>query len=675
MKPRKEDQLRVEKLSTLLRSHSYKYHVLDAPEIEDSEYDVLFQELLSLEEKFPELLSKASPTQRIGSKPLSGFKKITHGSQMLSLDNAFSIKDLKDFDKRVKERLVLDEDLEYCCEPKLDGVAVNLIYKNGFLDKAATRGDGTTGEDITHNIKTLHSVPLELLKNKDVPAVPTSLEIRGEVFIESSEFKKINRKLEEEEKKPFANPRNAAAGSLRQLDPKITASRPLKLFIHGYGGSDSSIEEVPNNQFGMLQLFKKWGLPINPETVTANGIESCIDYFSKIETKRKTLPYEIDGVVYKVNNFDLQQRMGKVSRAPRWAIARKFPAETGKTVINSISFQVGRLGSITPVADLEPIKVGGVTISNASLHNFDEIDRLDVREGDVVIIKRAGDVIPQVTKVDLKDSVKRKSKIKQPKTCPSCNSELFRDEGVAALRCLKGQECPAQLVEVIKHFVSRNAMNIDGLGDKIIRLFIDKKIIKTVSDLYKIKEVDIISLEGFASKSSSNLIKSIKASKDTSLQRFIYALGIREVGEATAFNLASNFKEIKRLMQASKEDLIEINDIGPVAADFIFDFFSDKNSIELVDELISLGLKLTPPQTDNSSKFSGKTIVITGSFTSFSRNELKEQLIIRGAKVTSSISAKTDFLISGEKPGSKLSKAEDLNIKTLNEKEVIDLLI
>jgi len=675
MKPRKEDQLRVEKLSTLLRSHSYKYHVLDAPEIEDSEYDVLFQELLSLEEKFPELLSKASPTQRIGSKPLSGFKKITHGSQMLSLDNAFSIKDLKDFDKRVKERLVLDEDLEYCCEPKLDGVAVNLIYKNGFLDKAATRGDGTTGEDITHNIKTLHSVPLELLKNKDVPAVPTSLEIRGEVFIESSEFKKINRKLEEEEKKPFANPRNAAAGSLRQLDPKITASRPLKLFIHGYGGSDSSIEEVPNNQFGMLQLFKKWGLPINPETETANGIESCIDYFSKIERKRKTLPYEIDGVVYKVNNFDLQQRMGKVSRAPRWAIARKFPAETGKTVINSISFQVGRLGSITPVADLEPIKVGGVTISNASLHNFDEIDRLDVREGDVVIIKRAGDVIPQVTKVDLKDSVKRKSKIKQPKTCPSCNSELFRDEGVAALRCLKGQECPAQLVEVIKHFVSRNAMNIDGLGDKIIRLFIDKKIIKTVSDLYKIKEVDIISLEGFASKSSSNLIKSIKASKDTSLQRFIYALGIREVGEATAFNLASNFKEIKRLMQASKEDLIEINDIGPVAADFIFDFFSDKNSIELVDELISLGLKLTPPQTDNSSKFSGKTIVITGSFTSFSRNELKEQLIIRGAKVTSSISAKTDFLISGEKPGSKLSKAEDLNIKTLNEKEVIDLLI
>ena len=674
MKPKKEDQLRVEKLSTLIRTHSYKYHVLDEPEIEDSEYDVLFQELLSLEEKFPELLSESSPTQRVGSKPLSGFTKITHGSQMLSLDNAFSIKDLEDFDKRIKERLGLEEDVEYCCEPKLDGVAVNLFYKEGFLDKAATRGDGTIGEDITHNIKTLPSVPLELLRNKEVATIPASLEVRGEVFIETSDFKKINKKLEEEERKPFANPRNAAAGSLRQLDPKITASRPLKLFIHGYGSSDSPVEEIPNNQFEILQLFKKWGLPVNPETETVSGIESCVEYFSKIESKRKALLYEIDGVVYKVNNFNLQQRMGKVTRAPRWAIARKFPAETGKTVINSISFQVGRLGSITPVADLEPVKVGGVTISNASLHNFDEIDRLDVREGDVVIIKRAGDVIPQVTKVDLKNSVKRKPKIKQPKTCPSCNSELFRDEGVAALRCLKGQECPAQLVEVIKHFVSRNAMNIDGLGDKIIRLFIEKKIIKSVSDLYKIKEEDIISLEGFASKSSSNLIESIKTSKDTSLQRFIYALGIREVGDATALNLAINFNDINRLMEVSQEDLIEINDIGPVAAGFIHDYFSDKRSIELVNELILLGLKLSPPQTDNSSKFSGKTIVITGSFTSFSRNELKEQLIVRGAKVTSSISTKTDFLISGEKPGSKLSKAEELNIKTLNEQEVIDLL-
>ena len=674
MKPKKEDHLRVKKLSALIRNHSYKYHVLDEPEIEDSKYDQLFQELLSLEQKFPELLSKTSPTQRIGSKPSAGFKKITHGMPMLSLDNAFSIKDLEDFDKRITERLVLKEDLEYCCEPKLDGVAVNLFYKKGVLDKAATRGDGTIGEDITHNIKTLPSVPLELIKNEEIAKIPNSLEVRGEVFIESFEFKKINEYSKESGKRIFANPRNAAAGSLRQLDPEVTASRPLKLFIHGYGTSDSSPENIPNNQFDMLQLFKMWGFPTNPEVKVAIGINTCIEYFSYIEDKRKELSYEIDGVVYKVNKFNFQQRLGKVSRAPRWAIARKFPAETGKTRVNSISYQVGRLGSVTPVAELEPIKVGGVTISNASLHNFDEVDRLDVREGDVVIIKRAGDVIPQVTKVDLKDSVKRKPKTKLPKICPSCGSELFREEGEAALRCVKAQECPAQLVEIIKHFVSRNAMNIEGLGDKIIRLLIDNKIINNVSDLYKIKEEDIIKLEGFASKSSSNLINSIGSSKETSLQRFVYALGIREVGEATALNLALNFNDIKDLIKASREDLLEINDIGPVAADFIKDYFKNTENIELVNEFISLGFQLSPPKKDDSSNFSGKTIVITGSFTTYSRNELKEQLITRGAKVTSSVSNKTDFLISGEKPGSKFSKAQELQVKILDEQEAIDLL-
>ena len=424
----------------------------------------------------------------------------------------------------------------------------------------------------------------------------------------------------------------------------------------------------------MLQLFKMWGFPTNPEVKVAIGINTCIEYFSYIEDKRKELPYEIDGVVYKVNKFNFQQRLGKVSRAPRWAIARKFPAETGKTRVNSISYQVGRLGSVTPVAELEPIKVGGVTISNASLHNFDEVDRLDVREGDVVMIKRAGDVIPQVTKVDLKDSVKRKPKTKLPKICPSCGSELFREEGEAALRCLKAQECPAQLVEIIKHFVSRNAMNIEGLGDKIIRLLINNKIINNVSDLYKIKEEDIIKLEGFASKSSSNLINSIGSSKKTSLQRFVYALGIREVGEATALNLALNFNDIKDLIKASREDLLEINDIGPVAADFINDYFTNTENVELVNEFISLGFKLSPPKKDDSSNFSGKTIVITGSFTTYSRNELKEQLITRGAKVTSSVSNKTDFLISGEKPGSKFSKAQELQVKILDEQEAINLL-
>ena len=674
MKPGSEEKLRLKELKSLIQLHSYKYHILDDPEIEDSEYDKIFQEIILLEKKYPRLVTKSSPTQRVGSKPAKGFKKIAHGSPMLSLDNAFSIKDLEDFDGRVKERLVLNEDLEYCCEPKLDGVAVNLFYKKGIFEKAATRGDGAIGEDITHNIKTLPTIPLELLKNKNVVKLPNSLEVRGEVFIETTEFRDINKFLKASENKTFANPRNAAAGSLRQLDPGITASRPLKLFVHGYGTSDLPPNDIPNSQFEILQLFKSWGLPINPETKNVVGIKECIEYFSYMEDKRKKLSYEIDGVVYKVNKFTLQQRLGKVARAPRWAIARKFPAETGKTIVNSISFQVGRLGSITPVADLEPIKVGGVTIANASLHNFDEVDRLDVRKGDFVIIKRAGDVIPQITRVEIKDFVKRKRKTKQPKICPSCSSELFREEGEAALRCVKGQECPDQLVEIIKHFVSRKAMNIEGLGDKIIRLLIDNKIINNVSDLYKIKEEDIINLERFASKSSSNLINSIRSSKETSLQRFIYALGIREVGEATALNLALNFNDIKDLIKVSKEDLLEINEIGPVVADFIIDYFTNTKNVELVNEFISLGFKLSLPKKDNSSNFFGKTIVLTGSFTTYSRNELKDQLITRGAKVTSSVSNKTDFLISGEKPGSKLSKAQELQIKVLDEQEAIDLL-
>ena len=674
MRSKKEDKLQIDQLVSLIRKHSYKYHVLDEPEIEDHEYDKLFQELLLLEKKFPELLSKTSPSQRVGSKPASGFEKIPHGSPMLSLDNAFNQKELEDFDKRIKERLMLDEDLEYCCEPKLDGVAVNLFYRNGVLEKAATRGDGTVGEDVTHNIKTLPSIPLELLSNKDSPKVPGSLEVRGEVFIETTEFKMINRSLKESGGRSFANPRNAAAGSLRQLNPEVTASRPLKLFIHGYGSSDLPEKVLPSNQFQMLQLFQLWGLPINIDTKVVKGIKACNEYFLTTEGMRKTLSYEIDGVVYKVNELKLQKRLGKVARAPRWAIARKFAAETGKTVVSSITFQVGRLGSITPVAELKPLKVGGVTISNASLHNFDEIDRLDVREGDAVIIKRAGDVIPQISKVDIKGSGKRKNKIKKPNKCPSCGGSLYRDEGAAALRCKKGEKCPAQLIEIIKHFVSRNALNIDGLGDKIIRLLIKKKLITDVSDLYEIKENDLVKLDGFASKSASNLITSIKSSKDTSFQRFIYALGIREVGEATALNLALNFTDLKKLMTASIEDLLGINEIGPVAANFIKDYFTCSNNINLVNKLISQGFKLSSPKTDLSSAFSRKTVVITGSFSSFSRNELKEELINRGARVTNSITNKTDYLISGEKPGSKLSKAKELEIKILFEKEILALL-
>lgn len=670
MKQKKEDKLRIKEISDLIREHAHNYHVLDDPVIEDSEYDKLFQELLLLEGKFPELISKTSPSQRVGSKPLDGFSKVNHGTPMLSLENAFQGKDLEDFDKRVRERLLTEDSIEYCCEPKLDGVAVNLFYEKGILSKAATRGDGAVGEDITHNIRTLPSVPLELIAEEGGTKIPNLLELRGEVFIEILEFKKINEYFEKTGNKVFANPRNAAAGSLRQLDPAITASRPLKFFIHGYGTSDFSNNEIPTNQFDMLKLLKSWGFPVNPEIKIVLGIEACKKYFKEIETKRESLPYEIDGVVYKVNNFNLQKRLGNMSRAPRWAIAMKFPAETAKTSVNKISFQVGRLGSITPVAELAPTKVGGVTISNASLHNFDEVERLDVREGDEVIIKRAGDVIPQITKV-VSNSVKRKSKLKLPRSCPSCGSKLVREEGFSALRCTKGEDCPDQLIEIIKHFVSRNAMNIEGLGDKIIRLLIQKGLVEKISDLYKIKKENIISLEGFGSKSSSNLVNSIQFSKQTSLQRFIYALGIREVGEATALNLALNFENIENLMKARKDELIEINDIGPIAADYIFDYFSNKKSLKLLKELHSLGLKLSSPSKDSSSSFSGKTLVLTGTFSSLSRSELKENLIIKGAKVSSSISSKTDFLIRGDNPGSKVSRAEELKIKILSEDEFL----
>ena len=674
MKPEAADKLRVAQLSEEIREHSYLYHVLDDPSIEDSDYDALFQELISLEKKFPNLILSSSPTQRVGSQPAPGFNKISHTTPMLSLDNAFNSEDVEDFDRRVKERLLQDGDLEYCCEPKLDGVAVNLFYEKGELRKAATRGDGSIGEDITHNIKTLPSLPLKLLKRAKQDRLPNNLEVRGEVFIEIKDFKALNNNLRKQGLKEFANPRNAAAGSLRQLNPEITASRPLKLYIHGYGSSDAKEDGFVRNQYEMLQLLNSWGFPVNLDTKISKGLNECNKYFSFIEHKRENLDYEIDGVVYKVNEFGLQNKLGKVSRAPRWAIARKFPAETASTLVESVSFQVGRLGSITPVADLRPVKVGGVTISNASLHNFDEIERLDVRQGDQVIVKRAGDVIPQITKVITNPDKKRRSKIKVPQKCPSCGSDLERDEGVSALRCINSQECPSQLIEMIKHFVSRNALNIDGLGDKIIRLFINRRLIKDVSDLFSLKKEDLISLEGFGEKSADNLIKSIDLSKKTNFQRFIYALGIREVGETTALNLSLYYQDIDSLVRATQDELMEINDIGPVAAKFIYEYFSNSNSIQLVQNLILKGVQISSNKLKEDTRVSNKTIVITGSLNSLSRSQLKEELIKKGAKVSSSISKKTDLLICGEKPGSKRKKAEDLKIEILFEEDVIKLL-
>ena len=672
MKSKSEVRLRIKELCSSIYKHSHRYHVLDDPMISDKEFDLLFTELLSLESKFPEFISENSPTQRVGSKLAEGFQKIQHEEPMLSLENAFDDKELVEFERRIKDRLLVDGELDFCCEPKIDGVAVNLQYQNGGLFKAATRGDGKVGEDILHNIKTIATLPLVL--SEESLTIPELIEIRGEIYIETKDFEDLNKGLREKGEKLFANPRNAAAGSLRQLDPKITSTRPLKLFVHGVGAASTKNSVLPETQFEMLKVLSNWGLPTNSENRLVSGIKGCINYFKKNQESRKLFPYEIDGIVFKVDKFNLQMELGNISRAPRWAIARKFPSETGTSCIKSISFQVGRVGSITPVAELEPVKVGGVVISHASLHNFDEINRLDIRVGDEVLLKRAGDVIPQIVKVYVHKRVKKLAKVQPPKVCPSCQNKLIKEEGGSILRCIAHQECPSQKVEAIKHFVSRDAMNIDGLGEKIITQLVDKNLITDISDLYLLNQEQLLELEGFAEKSAFKLIDSIERSKRTSLSRFIYSLGIREVGESTALNLAVYYGTLNHFFNAREEDLLEIKDIGPIATKFICDFLNNKPSRQIISKLLSSGVEATPSLERSNQKLSGKTIVITGSFNSFSRNKLKEELIQFGANVTSSISSTTDILLVGENPGSKAQKAESLGIQVMYEKELSRLV-
>ena len=663
---------RVIELHKLINFHSYNYHSLDSPSIEDHEYDALFNELLNLEAEYPSYKYSYSPSQRVGSEPLEGFVKVEHLAPMLSLDNAFNSDDMHDFNKRILDRLTGKEAISYSCEPKLDGIAVNLLYKNGYIEKATTRGDGKVGEDITHNVKTINSIPLSLMN--DESELPNLIEIRGEVFIEKDDFDSNNKKAAKLGQKTFANPRNAAAGSLRQLDPSVTASRPLKFFAHGVGFIDKGNFELPESQSDTLSLYKAWGLPTNPLSDVVSNIEECEDYFEKVSNQRQKLPYEIDGVVFKVNDLKDQITLGQVSRAPRWAIARKFPAEVGTTLVKKISFQVGRVGSITPVAEFEPVNIGGVIVSHASIHNFDEIERLDVREGDTVKVKRAGDVIPQIISVELDKRPNDSKKISSPKRLPCCKKDLIKVEGEAILRCTAGLDCPAQKTGSLIHFVSRNAINIDGLGERIIDLLVEQGLVSNFADLFRLKKDDIIELEGFGDKSASNLINSIQGSKETTLSRFIYSLGIREVGEATALNLALNFNNITAFLDASKDDLLEINDIGPVASNFILEFLAEKENIKLVKDLLNLGVNPEEVRIEDNHPFSSKSIVITGSFTNIARSQLKEELIRVGARVTSSVSAKTDFLVAGEKPGSKLKKATDLGIKVLEEEEALMLL-
>ena len=663
---------RVIELHKLINFHSYNYHSLDSPSIEDHEYDALFNELLNLEAEYPSYKYSYSPSQRVGSEPLEGFVKVEHLAPMLSLDNAFNSDDMHDFNKRILDRLTGKEAISYSCEPKLDGIAVNLLYKNGYIEKATTRGDGKVGEDITHNVKTINSIPLSLMN--DESELPNLIEIRGEVFIEKDDFDSNNKKAAKLGQKTFANPRNAAAGSLRQLDPTVAASRPLKFFAHGIGFIDKGNFELPKSQSDTLKLYKAWGLPTNPLSDVVSNIEECEDYFEKVSNQRQKLPYEIDGVVFKVNDLKDQITLGQVSRAPRWAIARKFPAEVGTTFVKKISFQVGRVGSITPVAEFEPVNIGGVIVSHASIHNFDEIERLDVREGDTVRVKRAGDVIPQIISVDIGKRKKTSTEVQPPDSCPSCDGKLIKPDGEAILRCTAGLSCPAQKCESLIHFVSRNALNIDGLGERIIDLLVERGLVSNFADLFKLKKDDILKLDGFRDKSATNLLDSINAAKDTTLARFIYSLGIREVGEATALNLALNFNNIAAFLVATEEDLLEINDIGPVASKFILEFLSKKENIKLVNDLLHLGVSPEDIKIEDNHPFSSKSIVITGSFTNIARSQLKEELIRVGARVTSSVSAKTDFLVSGEKPGSKLKKATDLGIKILEEEEALKLL-
>ncbi len=659
---------RVDELRAEIERHNRSYHTLDDPQIPDSEYDRLMRELQGLEAQHPELLTPDSPTQRVGSEPLSSFASVAHKVPMLSLDNAFSEQEMIDFDRRVRERLKSDQEIEYIAEPKLDGLAVSLRYEGGVLVQAATRGDGRQGEDVTHNVRTIATLPLRLSGS----GWPQVLEVRGEVFMPRAGFEEMNRRAREAGEKEFANPRNAAAGSLRQLDSKVTAQRPLALFCYGFGEiSDAPLAPTHSESIAMLG---KWGLPVSPELQLVSGIGACIAYYQKLEQRRDSLGYDIDGVVFKVDRLDLQQRLGFVSRAPRWAIAQKFPAQEEMTRLLDIDVQVGRTGAITPVARLEPVTVAGVTVTNATLHNADEVERKDLRIGDSVIIRRAGDVIPQVVKVVLDRRPAGSKPFEMPQRCPACGSELMRDADAAVWRCSGGLYCPAQLKESIKHFASRSAMDIEGLGDKLIEQLVDRGVLASPADLYDLQPEQLAELERMGEKSANNIVQALEASKQTTLPRFLYALGIREVGEATANSLAMHYDLEEIMQEESAEALQQIPDIGPVVAQHIITFFRQPHNRETIDRLVGSGIYW--PEVERAGEdrpLDGKTIVLTGSL-SRSRAEVKEHLQSLGAKVSGSVSKKSDYVIAGEDAGSKLKKAEELGVTILNEDELTELL-
>lgn len=661
---------RVEELRSRIEDHNYHYYVLDDPRIPDAEYDRLFRELQQLEADYPELASDDSPTRRVGSSADTSFEEVVHRLPMLSLDNAFSEEELRDFDRRVRERLGTDDEIEYVCEPKLDGLAVSLRYENGSLTVAATRGDGYSGEDITANIRTIPSVPLKL-RGDDVPEM---VEVRGEVYMPRAGFEKLNQRLAEQGEKTFVNPRNAAAGSLRQKKSTVTARRPLEMCAYSVAVTDESL--LPDTQWDSLQQVKRWGFRINPEMRKAKGIEECLEAYNELMEKRDSLPYEIDGIVFKVNRLDLQQQLGFVSRAPRWAIAHKFPAQEELTVIEDVEFQVGRTGAVTPVARLKPVFVGGATVSNATLHNMDEIRRLDVHIGDTVFIRRAGDVIPQVVKVVVDKRPENARSVELPKTCPVCGSDVIQIEGEVVARCSGGLYCPAQRKEAIRHYASRKAMDIEGLGEKWIDILVDRGMVKTVADLYQLKAKDLTSLERMGEKSASNLIKAIEGSREPVLWRFLYALGIREVGEATAKALASHFGTLEAIADADEEALQEVPDVGPIVAGHIRSFFDQPHNQETLQALKDAGVRWQEEVVEQQDKkpLQGETWVLTGTLSGMTRDEAREKLETLGAKVAGSVSKKTACVVAGEAAGSKLARAEQLGVPVLDEEGLLKLL-
>jgi len=659
----------IEKLRQQINEHNYRYYTLSEPTVSDEEYDRLFRQLQDLEKKYPELISTDSPTQRVGVAPLTEFKSVTHDIPMLSLSNAFDGEELSAFHQRIQQRLENKQSIEYAAEPKLDGVAVSLRYELGELKQAATRGDGASGEDITANIRTIKAIPLHL-RGDDYPKL---LEVRGEVFMPKAGFERINELLAKKGAKEFVNPRNAASGSLRQLDPRITAERPLNFYA--YGMAQSSIQHPPLKHSDIMKQLKEWGLPVSPESRVVNDLEGMEKYYQYMAEKRAQLPYEIDGIVFKLNTLALQERLGFVARAPRWAIAYKFPAQERMTQVLDINFQVGRTGAITPVARLEPIFVGGVTVSNATLHNFDELYRKDIRVGDTVIIRRAGDVIPEVAQVVLEKRPQGTHLVKIPTTCPVCHSEVIKEEDEAVARCMGGLYCPAQLSQSIRHYASRRAMDIEGLGDKLVEQLVEQHLVKDITGIYQLSEEQFSQLERMGEKSAKNLSEAIEKSKETTFPRFLYALGIREVGEATALLLAKHFRDLKKLVSASIEDLESIRDIGPTVADHIHGFFKQKHNVELIEELQQVGVHWPLlPDVSIKSPLKDKIFVLTGSLSSLSREEAKEKLELLGACVSNSVSKKTDYVVVGEDPGSKLAKAEKLSIKILDENQFLELL-